>query len=72
VQQIVVPRGPATVTVCGFESGTEVRVSRFGDGQVVGRVGTWETADLVLPDDDLGRPWTVRVGGDSSLVRLEP
>ncbi len=69
VQQVVVPRGPATLGVCGFESGTEVRVSRFGDGQVVGRVGPWETADLVLPGDDLGRPWTVRVDGDASLLR---
>jgi len=72
VQRLVVPRGPARVMVCGFESGTEVRVSRFGDGQVVGRVGPRETADLVLPEDDLGRPWTVTVGGDSSLARLEP
>ena len=70
VQRLVVPAGGGTVAVCGFESGTEVRVSRFGDGQVVGRVGPWESADLVLPEDDLGRPWIVQVDGAASLVRV--
>ncbi|MFM7069502.1 MAG: hypothetical protein ACKOYM_08600, partial [Actinomycetes bacterium] len=69
VQRAVVPRGPAQLLVCGFESGTEVRVSRFGDGQVVGRVGPEESATLDLPADGLGRPWTVQVDGDASLLR---
>ena len=58
------------MTVCGFESGTEVRVARFGGGQVVGRVGPSETGLLELPADDLGRPWTVLVEGDASLSVL--
>ncbi|MFM7063961.1 MAG: hypothetical protein ACKO04_10795, partial [Actinomycetes bacterium] len=69
VQRLVVPRGPASLLVCGFDSGTEVRVSRFGGGQVVGRVEPWQTATLDLPADELGRPWTVRVDGDASLLR---
>ena len=69
VQRLVVPVTPADVLVCGFESGTEVRVARFGNGQVVGRVGPWETAVLALPgSDDVERPWTVTVGGAGSVA----
>ena len=70
VQRLVVPRGPSQVLVCGFESGTDVRVARFGGGQVVGRVGPGATSVLDLPEDDLGRPWTVLVEGDASLSVL--
>jgi len=45
-----------------------VRVSRVGDGQVVGRVAPGDAAVLVLPPDRIRRPWTVTVTGDASVL----